>query len=386
MTSDSATKDAKRAAANAKHVSGGTGSVPGRLLVAAACGLLFGVSINRSGVYNATVLRNQFDFSDNTMLVIFLTATGTSILTLSFMKAIPALRGMAEFTGDAYRALVGVPATALGAAILGSGMVVGGACPGTVWAQLGSGNVQALVTLAGGMAGALGYALVFPALKRFVQAYPIAASKASVADLAPAKRPLVGFGMALAMAGMVYGVSTLMPTSAPSLTRSLSKAMNPAALLAERRWSPVFGGLVIGALQLPLVMALRKNVGSASSFVTLVSKLVPGACNLEVLNQKMHGMKNWWQVTYMISAAVGAAMSVMLTASAAGAAPVWYTGSDVTLGQAFAGGALVVTGARLAGGCTSGHGISGAGHLMIRSFVAVAAMFAGGIVTKALLF
>ena len=53
--------------------------------------------------------------------------------------------------------------------------------------------------------------------------------------------------------------------------------------------------------------------------------------------------------------------------------------------MAFADGFVLLIGARLAGGCTSGHGISGIAQFAVSSMIAVAAMFAGGIVT-ALLF
>jgi len=46
---------------------------------------------------------------------------------------------------------------------------------------------------------------------------------------------------------------------------------------------------------------------------------------------------------------------------------------------------LLTLGARIAGGCTSGHGLSGAGLLFLPSFVAVPAMFGGGIATAFLL-
>jgi uncharacterized membrane protein YedE/YeeE len=42
-------------------------------------------------------------------------------------------------------------------------------------------------------------------------------------------------------------------------------------------------------------------------------------------------------------------------------------------------------GARVADGCTSGHGLSGMAQLAVGSTVAVAAMFAGGIVAATLL-
>ena len=52
---------------------------------------------------------------------------------------------------------------------------------------------------------------------------------------------------------------------------------------------------------------------------------------------------------------------------------------------AFVAGFLMLMGARIADGCTSGHGISGIAQLAIGSFLAVGAMFAGGIATAMLL-
>ena len=52
--------------------------------------------------------------------------------------------------------------------------------------------------------------------------------------------------------------------------------------------------------------------------------------------------------------------------------------------MAFIAGFMMLFGARLADGCTSGHGLSGTAQLAVGSMVAVAAMFAGGIVTAML--
>ncbi len=51
---------------------------------------------------------------------------------------------------------------------------------------------------------------------------------------------------------------------------------------------------------------------------------------------------------------------------------------------AFAGGFALLFGARLASGCPSGHGLTGMARLSIGSFVTVAAMFAGGMLTAQL--
>ena len=71
-------------------------------------------------------------------------------------------------------------------------------------------------------------------------------------------------------------------------------------------------------------------------------------------------------------------------------ATVWreltgITSAPARFAMAFSGGFILLLGARIAGGCTSGHGVSGMAQLAVGSTIAVAAMFAGGILTAAAL-
>jgi len=95
------------------------------------------------------------------------------------------------------------------------------------------------------------------------------------------------------------------------------------------------------------------------------------------LNKMKWGLHRWWQVLYLVTAAGTAAVWV-----ASGSNSI---STDVNATHAFLGGFVAIFGSRIAGGCTSGHGISGAGHLMWRSWAAVCAMFAGAIAAKAVL-
>src|SRR3546814_5329009 len=85
--------------------------------------------------------------------------------------------------------------------------------------------------------------------------------------------------------------------------------------------------------------------------------------------------------------ALGAALSARLSGSRrAVMSYAWSRGLGITslsgrLPFAFAAGFIMLFGARVADGCTSGHGLSGMAQLAISSFIAVAAMFAGGIAT-----
>ena len=338
-----------------------------KLAVAAVCGAIFGTAIHKSGVFSVEVLRDQFNFTNETMLKTFLSATGTSITTLSLMRLVPSWRDRVERAGASYRnSPVGLPMTIVGAMLLGVGMTVGGACPGTIWIQLGSGSVKSLYTMAGAITAAGLHGVLYDKyLKGVTAAGLVPKAKASVADLSSdhTGKAIVGLGVAGALVGMLMSVERLSGSGMPFLPRSL----------AQTRWHPVLCGMMIGSLQLPLTLALSKNVGSASTMQTLSSLLFWKTDRFPKLNAMKRGLKNWWQVTYLFAAcATSAAITVACREP-------WYTGGDLTSGAAFAGGFLILSGARLAGGCTSGHGISGAGHQMWRSFAAVAAMFAGAI-------
>ena len=68
---------------------------------------------------------------------------------------------------------------------------------------------------------------------------------------------------------------------------------------------------------------------------------------------------------------------------------VWQAAGIRSLSQrlplTFVAGFIMLFGARIADGCTTGHGLSGIAQLAVGSFIAVGAMFAGGIATATML-
>lgn len=158
--------------------------------------------------------------------------------------------------------------------------------------------------------------------------------------------------------------------------------------LRDKAWSPYLAGAVIGLLQIPTFLLMNTALGASSSFVTVGAHLAalvdPSAAKIAYFASHMEGAKNWWQVAVVIGIAVGAFISMKLSgARRSEVSAVWarVLGRG-TLGArapiAFVAGFLMLFGARIAGGCTSGHGISGMAQLGVGSTVAVAAMFAGG--------
>jgi hypothetical protein len=166
--------------------------------------------------------------------------------------------------------------------------------------------------------------------------------------------------------------------------------------LRSKAWSPYAAGVVIGLLQIPTFLLLSTALGASSSFVTIGAHLAalvdPKVQQIQYFASHMWGAKNWWQVAVVAGIALGAFLSMRLSGARRQAiSPVWARamGTTTLAGRAplaFAAGFLMLLGARIAGGCTSGHGISGMAQLAVGSTVAVAAMFAGGMLAANMLY
>jgi uncharacterized protein len=165
--------------------------------------------------------------------------------------------------------------------------------------------------------------------------------------------------------------------------------------LTDKAWSPYVAGVIIGLLQIPTFLLMDTALGASSSYVTVAAHIAAlfdsGIADVKYLASHMYGPKNWWQVAVVSGIAVGAFMSMRLSGARRQAiSPVWARtmGTSSLAARApvaFLAGFIMLFGARIAGGCTSGHGISGMAQLSVGSTLAVAAMFAGGILTATLL-
>jgi hypothetical protein len=132
------------------------------VLAAIAVGLLMGVAfgflLEKSRVFEPGVIVGQMQLRNFLMLRIFLASVASGLIVL----------GLGTLTGiipklDPKSVLYG--AQLLGGFITGVGIALAGACPGTVLAQVGVGYRDARVTLLGGLAGALTFAYLEPAIR-----------------------------------------------------------------------------------------------------------------------------------------------------------------------------------------------------------------------------
>jgi uncharacterized membrane protein YedE/YeeE len=124
-------------------------SVLTAVLIGLATGIVFGFALEKSRVFEPGIIVGQMQLRNFVMLKVFLAAVITGLVVLAVLNGV-----------------FGVPlqlkplllrADIVGGLILGAGIALAGACPGTSMAQLGAGYKDAWFVVLGGIAGAMTY-------------------------------------------------------------------------------------------------------------------------------------------------------------------------------------------------------------------------------------
>jgi uncharacterized membrane protein YedE/YeeE len=172
--------------------------------------------------------------------------------------------------------------------------------------------------------------------------------------------------------------------------------------LKRPRWSPYLVGALIGVLSWITFAAMGKALGTSTTMVRVAgaieSAVAPEHVESNAYFTKYLGTAEKpkpaveWQFALVVFMVVGSFLAATLggTLRRETVPAIWaqrFGNSRLKrfLG-AFVGGVILLFGARLAGGCTSGHGLSGGLQLAVGSWIFIAAMFATGIVTAAVMF
>jgi uncharacterized protein len=128
------------------------------VVVGVAMGVVFGVALEKSRVFEPGIIVGQMQLRNFIMLKVFLTAVATGAVVLAVLNGF----GIVKLQPKA--ALYA--ADIVGGLVLGIGIALAGACPGTTLAQIGAGYRDAIFTLIGGLAGAVAYSYAQPTLDR----------------------------------------------------------------------------------------------------------------------------------------------------------------------------------------------------------------------------
>ena len=130
-----------------------TGIISGLLM-----GVIFGFALEKSRVFEPGVIVGQMQLRNFIMLKVFLAAVATGALVLAFLNGFGLVKLQPKPTLYA--------ADIVGGLILGAGISLAGACPGTTLAQIGVGYRDAIFTLVGGLFGAVAFTYAEPWLSK----------------------------------------------------------------------------------------------------------------------------------------------------------------------------------------------------------------------------
>ncbi|XP_033110448.1 UPF0394 inner membrane protein YeeE-like [Anneissia japonica] len=349
-----------------------------QLLVCALAGIVFGFAMEKGRVFEPWLIRQQMQFKKFVMMKMFLSAVASSLICFSVMSIIPVFKMSFQTASRNYLSGVfskSITDTGLGGALLGVGMTLSGGCPGNVLIQVGSGVNNAGTTFIGCLVGAL----IFGLFESSIMSYMTPANFKTYTLEKYFNMKYIK--IALPLAAMLMTIVALVEYCFPWTSELTSPQTPGVTILHLRAWPSYLCGALVGLLQIPIILAVEDTLGGSSSYCTMVSQAFShdGLSRWSPYLAKFSsGMDNWWQVFYVTSAILGGFISAYLSDTLGSA-------ESVSAVDAFVGGILMVFGARLAGGCTSGHGLSGLGTLNFLSFVAVPAMFAGGMATAAIM-
>ncbi|KAN0105908.1 hypothetical protein V8E51_008784 [Hyaloscypha variabilis] len=331
-------------------------------------GSLFGAALLLSGVYSPTVILSQLDLSDFYMLKVFLTASGSSAVLIELARRTNIAPFKPRKASNLNR-LHRYDGNVIGGLLLGSGMALTGACPGTVLVQVAFGISSGFSVLAGGILGGMMWS-------RFGHCAKCTRTTASTTNKETSN-------VKKEHAVTIYEFLKISSTMAILIYEiiCLSIILTTSYLLPEghgfQRLDPILGGLLIGGAQAASLILTHASIGVSTAYESL-GKYICWFIGLS-LNKP-----STWPSPGPIIFAVGMLVGTWCLSNFLSMSPVMEV-TQISVARALVGGAALIVGARTAGGCTSGHGVSGMSTLSKASFVTVGAMFAGGIGLSSLL-
>ncbi|KIW02500.1 uncharacterized protein PV09_06300 [Verruconis gallopava] len=317
-------------------------------------GAVFGAALTASRVHLPSVIINQLRLTDFHMMHVFAAALGSSAAVMFVLEKLNIIRRpirpscslgiFSEYDGNL-----------IGGAMVGVGMSLSGACPGTVLVQLAQGIPSGRAAALGALLGGVAYVKWRQTLKKGSGASneKAKASKRTISEVSKTPEEVLYTILGLGVVGLI------------ALTRPEGNV--PPNL-------PVLGGLSIGLAQAASLLLTTFPLGVSTAYEELGQYIV------RALGDKDVALPSWPpRSTIFALGLIGGSMAFSTQVASSS-----LVGPDLQIPswQALAGGFIMSFGARIAGGCTSGHGLSGLGALSFSSLIAVAGMFSAGILVR----
>ncbi|KYQ88827.1 hypothetical protein DLAC_10626 [Tieghemostelium lacteum] len=336
-----------------------------------AIGGVFGYALQRSHVYLPVVIQAQMNFTNFTMLKMFMTAAATSSLSITLLQGSKLIE--LEHLPVMWRRNL------IGGLLMGASIYILGSCPGTVLAQIGSGIKPAYFIFLGGLVGSALYGFTNEWVSKYLPTYP----KEKPAIYQRLQVPLykLTIPFALMIAGVLYAIEQVFPWT---LDSGVAPFVTVLGSISQKVWAPYVAGAVIGSLQLPSYLLANNGIGTSSAYVTMSSKicslLAPATtCSVSYFKKFNSGLKQVFTPMVNLGIVLGSYYSSLTSPALAidqqfHHSPLFYIAS----------GAMLLYSSRMANGCPSGSGITGMAKMEIGSFITIASLFAGGIASSLL--
>ncbi|KAJ3062009.1 hypothetical protein HK102_008904, partial [Quaeritorhiza haematococci] len=330
---------------------------------------------------------------DFTMLQTFMAAVATTQFYIILSSFLP---GQLGSLAKSYRAAYvarrndrGVLSVAIGGTFIGVGMVLAGACPGTIYVQLGSAVPASLIVFLGCILGVLAMTYLEKFATRCIHD-KMTVEGCTLGEVA--RVPYLAFtATSVAVAASVVAASSLfLPNSKSSVV--VDSSTSDGNVFTMPAWNPALTGTLIGTLQIPSILFTGYPLGMSSNLIALLSPFATYILSPLGLLPPNCELSKWkfpsWRATSKI---LNFAMVLLGSFTSAYLSGVWGQTPGLTSGippqkggpyvflptdefegvsttwpllQALLGGFFLFFGARMGGGCTSGHGISGFSFLV----------------------
>ncbi|KAI0396212.1 hypothetical protein F5Y17DRAFT_125871 [Xylariaceae sp. FL0594] len=347
-------------------------------------GAAFGAALTATGMYQPAVILAQMKLQNWQMVQTFLTASGASTLLVTLCQKLGYIS--LKPRGFSSLGLFGpLDGNILGGCLLGIGMTLSGSCPGTVFAQVGTGVTSGLYTLAGAVLGGIIWSNALRSLFASLKAKAAAARQSTP----PATTTTTTKDQAILTVYKALGTSLESTALAVGAAFAGVVAAISALDLVKTKGlvGPLAGGLLIASAQTLSALTRKTLLGTSGSFEEVgdyLAWLVSGGGRANkggpgtTTNNKGANLRPSSTTITVVTGMIFGSLALSL---ACGPLPQMLPVAHLRPARLVAGGVLMAVGSRLGGGCTSGHGISGISLLSLSSFVTVAAMFAGAMAT-----
>ncbi len=195
------------------------------------------------------VIKAQMVFEDFSMMKMFLTGTAVGMFAVALLLHVRLQNRAAVKLALGFNLMRGYGANVIGGLVMGFGITVAGACPGTMLAQLGAGVPYAAYTVAGGLAGAVIFTLLHGALQD--TSFHRKREAALLDEHLGMHILQISVVFAAAMMVVIAVIEYFFPWSA-TLKRHVFGLWSPPSWLLDpyaQAWHPVTAGAVMGLLQ-----------------------------------------------------------------------------------------------------------------------------------------